>query len=54
MDNILQELKNYFLNKPVSKDNIKDNMKHKNKVQCLLRLFKNNLSGFAWDPPTNM
>jgi hypothetical protein len=50
MDSILKELKTYFPNKPLSKEKIKDNMKHiKGKFNTCFDLFKNGLSGFGWD-----
>ncbi|GAU41192.1 hypothetical protein TSUD_26170 [Trifolium subterraneum] len=55
MDNILAELKKYFPDKPISKDKIKDHMKHiKTKFNACYDLFKIGLSGFAWDAKTNM
>ncbi|XP_057416615.1 uncharacterized protein LOC130711133 [Lotus japonicus] len=55
MDIILQELHNHFPDKLNSKEKIKDHMKHlKSKFTSCYDLFKNGLSGFAWDPITSM
>lgn len=39
MDNILQELKTHFLDKLVSKDKIKDHMKHKKQISMFVMTF---------------
>ncbi|CAK8566027.1 unnamed protein product [Lathyrus sativus] len=55
MDIILKELKTHFPDKPISKEKIKDHMKHiKTKFNCCYDLFQNGLSGFGWDSTTNM
>ncbi|XP_057446058.1 uncharacterized protein LOC130738156 isoform X2 [Lotus japonicus] len=55
MDIILQELQNHFPDKAISKEKIKDHMKHlKSKFTSCYDLFKNGLSGFSWDPITSM
>lgn len=55
MDNILEELKNHFPDKPISKEKIKDHMKNiKAKWTPCYDLFQNGLSGFGWDSTTNM
>ncbi|GAU51826.1 hypothetical protein TSUD_416120 [Trifolium subterraneum] len=55
MDNILQELKTHFPDKPITKDKIKDHMKNiKTKFNVCYDVFKNGLSGFAWDRTKNM
>jgi hypothetical protein len=55
MDSILQELKTHFPDKPITKDKIKDHMKHiKTKFNVCYDIFKNGLSGFAWDDTKHM
>jgi hypothetical protein len=55
MDSILQELKTHFSDKPITKDKIKDHMKHiKTKFNVCYDIFKNGLSGFAWDETKHM
>jgi len=55
MDNILEELKSHFPDKPISKEKIKDHMKNiKAKWMPCYDLFQNGLSGFGWDSVTNM
>ena len=55
MDNIFQELKTHFPDKPITKDKIKDHMKNiKAKFSPCYDIFKNGLSGFAWNKETNM
>ncbi|CAK8540884.1 unnamed protein product [Lathyrus sativus] len=55
MDSILKELKTHFPDKPISKEKIKDHMKHiKIKFNSCYDLFQNGLSGFGWDSTTNM
>ncbi|CAK8570500.1 unnamed protein product [Lathyrus sativus] len=55
MDSILKELKTHFPDKPISKEKIKDHMKHiKTKFNSCYDLFQNGLNGFGWDSTTNM
>ncbi|CAK8568966.1 unnamed protein product [Lathyrus sativus] len=55
MDSILKDLKIHFPDKPISKEKIKDHMKHiKTKFNSCYDLFHNGLSGFGWDSTTNM
>lgn len=47
---ILKEMKDHFPDKPLSKDKIKDHVKHlKSKFTACYDIFKNGLSGFRWD-----
>ena len=55
MDSILEELKNHFPDKQISKEKIKDHMENiKAKWTLCYDLFHNGLSGFGWDSTTNM
>ncbi|CAL5204326.1 unnamed protein product [Lathyrus oleraceus] len=55
MDSILKELKIHFPEKSISKEKMKDHMKHiKTKFNSCYDLFQNGLSRFGWDSTTNM
>ena len=54
-NNIFNQLKQHFPDRTISKKKIKDHIKHiKAKFNSCYDLFKNGLSGFAWDASKSM
>ncbi|KAF2310691.1 hypothetical protein GH714_016304 [Hevea brasiliensis] len=51
LENIAKEVKQKFPDKPIDKENVKNHMEHIKRCQFpAYDIFKNGMSGFPWDP----